>query len=1417
MARIISLPGSEPVGRFEQEVVERIRTGLPDTWTLFPNFTLKQLGRDALEYDGVLFGPHAVYVLEAKEWFGHLSGDDTEWLLNGKPRACPMLTVNHKAKVLKSLLAAPRGVWVAPVLVLPDRATVAVTGGWVENITTLGQLVSHLTNTKRVPEPTSLASMVGIWVERLKGNAGRRARGARRRFGPYETTDILLLTESMTEYRAKRAFIDDPQPYRVRVWHLDPYLKPEDARKRLEVIRRPSEAVGAVGPHDHLLQVLHIDELPDEHFFYEVTEWSDYGKLHTYLRNPEAERLTLRERLEIALGVARALEAVHGKGLVHRNVCPETILVGHDRKARLTDFDRAWFDRAGALTVFADVKTRNTAYLPPELENPADYDFDTASDMYSFGVLLYELLVGSVPFASPAEARAAQGHPRKLPSAARPGLKEPLDALVVDLLAVEDFTQRPSAAEVVARLGEVLEGSRDDQAAVPTPVALQTARFEPGAVVDGVYRIEAPLGSGAASQVYRIYHLGHERHYAMKLLQGLDQNENAVQELKTGLELPQHRFIARVFWQDRLVQPPHTPFVLSEYIEGETLEAYCAGRKVLPLRKACEVIAKFLVALEAIHPDVDRMLALKAMLHSGEAGDAEFNELQRIQEEAWLHRDIKPANLMLAMPSFEPKLIDFNIASKYVDASGFVGTPRYWAPDCGMPDWQPHHDLFSMGVVFYELVLHQHPYASDKPGNGPPLHPHEIPHGKALSRAFADFLHKAVQPDGERRFQSARAMRDALQAIEAYSGPVATEEGGVDPAARLTLSAEERNRSNYNPYVTRLLTLYSQARFTNAGTRGLDEIAKLTYVKTRLDERLAPEIVDGNFRLVLISGNAGDGKTAFLQQLEREFEVRGVEVTRQRNSAAWTYESLAYRSNYDASQDDHDRHSDAVLEEFFAPFAGILGNLMLGREVRLIAINEGRLLDFFLHGPLAQQFAGLGEALRAHLHDRAPLPKGMLLVNLNLRAVAVRAQRMEGADEGRSLVDAQLDTMLDGALWEPCEGCAHKLQCPIKHNVETLRDPASGKAVRERVRRLYEVVHLRRRQHVTMRDLRSSLSWLLLRDHGCDDVARLLGDESPYAAEQLVSLYYPDAFASDFEQVHDTVEDRLVKLLRETDVGQVEAPVLDRALQSAPAEAVQWMTFEGRSTMAWETLLTLFRDLPTRGGEGTRLADTLAEHRRMAARLRRWAYFERIDDRWKAMLPYRMLDLYESVAMAAEDSDDGRRHREALRDEIVEAVSLSEGVRHPAVRRGNICLRVSRPKAQRATSFRLFPKERFRVDVERNDTLRRYLEMAPDMVKLVADDGLMAGGGRAPATLRLTLDLLEMLGLIKGGYRPGPREMRGLFVNLMIFRNELLNLPFERVMVTLDQESFYEISARETHAGKLIEVRPVTTGAGVTP
>jgi serine/threonine protein kinase len=154
-------------------------------------------------------------------------------------------------------------------------------------------------------------------------------------------------------YVAKRAYIEgDPTRYRVRTWKIDPSGSHEEVEQRKAVVRRPTEAVARIGRHPNLLPVLQFDYIDEDHEFFEVTEWSEYGTLHGFLTNEERDRLTIRERLEIAEGVAAALEAVHAADIVHRNVCPATVLVGFDRKPRLTDFDRAWMD-AGR-TVFAD-------------------------------------------------------------------------------------------------------------------------------------------------------------------------------------------------------------------------------------------------------------------------------------------------------------------------------------------------------------------------------------------------------------------------------------------------------------------------------------------------------------------------------------------------------------------------------------------------------------------------------------------------------------------------------------------------------------------------------------------------------------------------------------------------------------------------------------------------------------------------------------------------------------------------------------------------------------------------------------------------------------------------------------------------------------------------------------------------------
>jgi serine/threonine protein kinase len=1005
-------------------------------------------------------------------------------------------------------------------------------------------------------------------------------------------------------------------------------------------------------------------------------------------------------------------------------------------------------------------------------------------------VLLYYLISDELPFPGPKVAMAAKGKPAKLPSEIIDGLNPSLDSLILALLNVENFKARPGAADTLIELRKYIH-SKSTAVSRTEPSAQSSTPevFAPGTVIDDVLRVDAELGSGAFSRVYRVYHLDHQQTYAMKVLSSSAEADVILHEYnQIGKHLPQHPNIARVIWMARLAPPDRRPYILSEYIDGETLEPYCTGEKRLTWQDIQRIGSEVLDALAAMHPKTLQYEAhLKALEEKSSISGEEYDQYQNLRrqiDEGILHRDLKPANIMLDFPSHHARLIDFNIAAKLVEATGRGGTPRYWAPDRGQPKWLPHMDLFSLGIILYELVTQHHPFPDDNPESGKPYDPQLLRMDLHLSKELAAFLLKAVDPVGADRFQTATGMKEALLAVRSMHAPAEPE---VSPNRNgfvgITLDSSERGKINYNPYVTRLLTLYSQASLTNAGTRGLDEIARFTYVKTSLDGKLAPQIADGQFRLVIVTGNAGDGKTAFLQQVEQLFS-NNLHVRLERlatgNGARWSHAGLTYETNYDGSQDEGDVESDQVLARFLEPFAGELLGGLDGKQVRLIAVNEGRLLDFLTHSAHQNRFRGLRAFVLKALDAREEPPERALLVNLNLRSVAAG-----GAD---SLVERQLRAMTAAELWRPCDSCAYRGRCPLTFNAQTMRDEVSGPAVRARLRRLFEIVHLRRKAHVTMRDLRSALSWILLRDNGCEDIARLVKAQ---ATTELANLYYPEALADHGRVGRHGTDDRLVSVLREVDPGRVNSPQLDRRLDRDAPDAVPWMTFEDRTQSPASILRDLTKNVP-RYADGSDLGVLLTQRRALIERWRRWAYYERRDDGWRGMLPYRALrDLEEELTALNSQPASGESAPVAQRprDHVIEAISLSEGLNNPTLLSKYLALRVSRVKDPSIRSYRLFPKEAFQVKVSSYGKIGDYLECAPDALELTVRPEL----GRA--RLRISLDLLEMLELIRSGYRPSPSDLQGMFVNLLIFRNELMNLPFDKIVVTPDESELYEISA----------------------
>ena len=150
-----------------------------------------------------------------------------------------------------------------------------------------------------------------------------------------------------------------------------------------------------------------------------VMEYVDGHALHNMI---EAGKLKEQQAVDIMKDVLSGLDCAHRKGIIHRDVKPSNILVDHDGRARLTDFGIAV--RAGAMrmTLTGESSVGTAAYMSPEqIQTPLE--IDQRADVYSCGVVLFEMLTGKVPFDGPVEfeilrkqVAESPPHPRKLNS-----------------------------------------------------------------------------------------------------------------------------------------------------------------------------------------------------------------------------------------------------------------------------------------------------------------------------------------------------------------------------------------------------------------------------------------------------------------------------------------------------------------------------------------------------------------------------------------------------------------------------------------------------------------------------------------------------------------------------------------------------------------------------------------------------------------------------------------------------------------------------------------------------------------------------------------------------------------------------------------------------------------------------------------
>ncbi|MCC2032820.1 Stk1 family PASTA domain-containing Ser/Thr kinase [Microbacterium allomyrinae] len=289
-------------------------------------------------------------------------------------------------------------------------------------------------------------------------------------------------------------------------------------------------------------------------------------------------------------------------------------------------------------------------------------------------------------------------------------------------------------------------------------------------VLSGRYRVDEPIGRGGMASVYRGYDLTLGREVAIKVLDRELADDNAFRtrfrlEAQAASRMA-HPTIVRVYdaGEDALTSPDGTirpvPYIVMELVKGRLLKEIIAAGPV-PVTDTVRYVDGILEALEYSH----------------RAGV--------------VHRDIKPGNVMVT-DAGQVKVMDFGIARAVSDSSSTVaettqilGTAAYFSPEQAKGEpVDARADVYSTGVVLYELLTGRQPFRGESPVavayqhvSEAPLPPSEV--NETVPRSLDAVALRALAKDPFQRYQDAAGFREALDATIDGRSPTKRQVGAL--------------------------------------------------------------------------------------------------------------------------------------------------------------------------------------------------------------------------------------------------------------------------------------------------------------------------------------------------------------------------------------------------------------------------------------------------------------------------------------------------------------------------------------------------------------------------------------------------------------------------------------------------------------
>lgn len=1059
------------------------------------------------ETDLVLISRFGVYVVELKHWSGRIEVRPNSWLQNRsffKPD--PHKANNFKAKLLRGLydrkFPSFPSLYFESVVVLtnPDveasGCAIPKTDANNPTFESIDRFLQYL-KAQRLSKIAKLSDLqckaFAEYVRKLHSVGPPRDFV----FPGYEIVERLYQYEDRAEVIARRTDLRHRRLSRLRVF----FVGTEDARAR-EKATATLNAVEKIGEHPNVLKVW---DIPNENsFLVEGSDWSETGTLRDYLAS--SGPLTTEQAITIAFGLSKGLEAAHSQCVVHRALSPENVLMVNDTP-KLMNFDLSFQLEDNRVTVIPDAsKLKRSPYVAPEIYIGGTTP-EAMADLFSLGVILYEMLVGSAPFGCSTDLERSNGslsdeQLRRLHAV------EGLSSSVIDLICGL-IQQKPS--DRIADAAKVLTAMNMAEEASPPPASKEANPCLREGAQSGIYRISSFVKTGAEAQIYRAA--------------GIRGKSVALKLFNRDVPLP------RIVDEQGFAATAHHPSL----VRVDSYSQWDDGRYFIAFDWVSEDSLRKIIDAEE-RPDCDsfvrgaeQLLDAVASLHQNPDDD---------KEQPILHNDIKPENILVAA-SGRLVLIDFGAAS-VPHVGTYEGTEGYVAPDLRLGKDRKYcvdGDLYALSISLHEWLLGSRPGDGAEPAN-------EIP------EALFHWLFKGCSAEAENRYASVTEMRDGLREALAAKSRGEEEAASVEPSKETATTADTKakkpelvslaftpSKADPNPFVPYLNSLHNLTAASEnalAESQACNPFFSYIHVRHPVADQIHQILTGDEKKHIVLTGHAGDGKSTIAVDVFKQLsglppeEILAKPLQRRENVRTVSLVK-------DFSEWSPAERADLMAEMLEAKSSSFL-----------LVSNTGTLLDTFRaqEQKSGGNWVGVESDLLGAMNAFEPVDVSFH----GAEFVLVNVAMMDNLPIAREI----FERMLAPERWSPCHSALCNDKCPIFRNVSLMQ--ANLPVVRDRLflayRRIYEYG-----TRLTLRQLCAHMAYMVTSGLDYSDIQKMAQRAKP---PQMSEFMFFNRFFGDNGSVADPMADQLrgVKVVRDQSFGAQPCPTWERRL---------WLRSRGQS------------------------------------------------------------------------------------------------------------------------------------------------------------------------------------------------------------------------------------------------------------